>query len=175
MFPEDVLSLDYANLDSMSENFTAQYYMTYFLTSPEHFYCARKFHSEDLSDSVLIYTKPVVGYIFGRLEMKRKRCLHLSAISVAPLCRKYKVGSELMKLFEYNGNWSDAYFIDLFVRNSNKIAMAFYQKLGYSFYRRVFSYYSSPKEDAHDMRKSLNLDANKEMELKGIDVRAEEL
>jgi N-terminal acetyltransferase B complex catalytic subunit len=35
------------------------------------------------------------------------------------------------------------YFVDLFVRASNKVAIEMYEKLGYSIYRTVNKYYSS--------------------------------
>ena len=56
----------------------------------------------------------------------------------------------------------NCYFVDLFVRVSNKIAISFYKKLGYSVYRTVLQYYSGEKdEDAYDMRKALTMDVNK--------------
>ena len=60
----------------------------------------------------------------------------------------------------------DAYFVDLFVRPSNKVAVGFYEKLGYKVYRSVYQYYSSnegPSEDAYDMRMSLPKDATGEL------------
>ena len=41
----------------------------------------------------------------------------------------------------------DAYFVDLFVRVSNAVAITMYEKFGYSVYRRVLEYYSG-EEDA---------------------------
>jgi N-terminal acetyltransferase B complex catalytic subunit len=42
-----------------------------------------------------------------------------------------------------------AYFVDLFVRVSNRVAVDMYKRLGYSVYRRVLEYYSGdPDEDA---------------------------
>lgn len=42
-----------------------------------------------------------------------------------------------------------SYFVDLFVRVSNKVAVDMYKQLGYSVYRRVLEYYSGdPDEDA---------------------------
>lgn len=38
--------------------------------------------------------------------------------------------------------------MDLFVRESNFTAIKMYKKFGYSVYRRVLDYYSSPAEDA---------------------------
>lgn len=46
----------------------------------------------------------------------------------------------------YNG-----YFVDLFVRESNKVAIAMYEGFGYTLYRRVLDYYSgSPGVDDED-------------------------
>ena len=55
----------------------------------------------------------------------------------------------------YNG-----YFVDLFVRVSNKLAQLMYQHLGYTVYRQVLGYYSG-EEDAYDMRKALPRDVPK--------------
>ena len=60
----------------------------------------------------------------------------------------------------------DAYFVDLFVRPSNKVAVGFYEKLGYRVYRTVTGYYSSndsASEDAYDMRVSLPKDETGEL------------
>ena len=51
----------------------------------------------------------------------------------------------------------DGYFVDLFVRVSNNVAVAMYKKLGYSVYRQIYGYYSG-EEDAYDMRKALPRD-----------------
>ncbi|CAN0410093.1 unnamed protein product, partial [Discosporangium mesarthrocarpum] len=42
----------------------------------------------------------------------------------------------------------NAYFVDLFVRVSNALALNMYQSFGYSVYRRVLGYYSG-EEDAY--------------------------
>ena len=56
-----------------------------------------------------------------------------------------------------------AYFVDLFVRASNSLAISMYEKFGYTTYRRVLGYYSGDDpEDAKDMRKALSRDPNKE-------------
>lgn len=57
-----------------------------------------------------------------------------------------------------------AYFVDLFVRVSNKVAINMYTKLGYIVYRTVLEYYAGPgdvDEDAYDMRKSMSRDEYK--------------
>lgn len=44
----------------------------------------------------------------------------------------------------------NAFFVDLFVRVSNKVAVSMYKKLGYIVYRTVLDYYSGdPDEDAY--------------------------
>ncbi|QQP55701.1 N-acetyltransferase 5 [Caligus rogercresseyi] len=55
------------------------------------------------------------------------------------------------------------YFVDLFVRVSNKVAINVYLNLGYCVYRMVLQYYSNEHfdEDAFDMRKSLSRDKDK--------------
>ena len=56
----------------------------------------------------------------------------------------------------------NCYFVDLFVRVSNSIAISFYTRLGYTVYRTVLQYYSGDTdEDAYDMRKALTIDVNK--------------
>lgn len=59
----------------------------------------------------------------------------------------------------------NAFFVDLFVRASNHLAIQMYQNFGYSTYRRVLGYYSGygdePSEDALDMRKALPRDVDK--------------
>lgn len=47
-------------------------------------------------------------------------------------------------------NRKRAYFVDLFVRKSNKIAINMYTNLGYIIYRTILEYYSGDKdEDAY--------------------------
>lgn len=51
------------------------------------------------------------------------------------------------------------YFVDLFVRVSNSVAINMYRLLGYTVYRTVLQYYSGEtEEDAYDMRKALSRD-----------------
>ena len=47
-------------------------------------------------------------------------------------------------------NRKQAYFVDLFVRVYNTVAINMYKNLGYIIYRTVLEYYSgSPDEDAY--------------------------
>ena len=54
----------------------------------------------------------------------------------------------------------NAYFVDLFVRISNNLAIFMYSHFGYTVYRQVLEYYSG-EEDAFDMRKALPRDKDK--------------
>ena len=86
---------------------------------------------------------------------------HVTAVTVAPEYRRLGLAGLLMNGLErsseqvYNAN-----FVDLFVRQSNSLAITMYEKLGYQTYRKVLDYYAG-EEDALDMRKSLQRDPGK--------------
>lgn len=73
-----------------------------------------------------------------------------------------------MSTLEYLSERRKCYFVDLFVRVSNTVAVQMYENLGYSIYRKIVGYYSGPpgtkadNEDAYDMRRALSLDKEKE-------------
>lgn len=53
--------------------------------------------------------------------------------------------SNVVKFFR-----KDAWFVDLYVRVSNTVAISMYKSLGYTVYRTVLEYYSGdPDEDAY--------------------------
>jgi N-terminal acetyltransferase B complex catalytic subunit len=90
---------------------------------------------------------------------------HITALTVAPHARRQGLARTLSESLERSGDEYDAWFVDLFVRKSNKIAQALYRGMGYSVYRRVLDYYSDDPtgasndgEDAYDMRKPLKRD-----------------
>ncbi|KAI5480304.1 hypothetical protein MNV49_001263 [Pseudohyphozyma bogoriensis] len=73
----------------------------------------------------------------------------------------------------YLSNWvmgktegrGQEWHVDLFVRESNDLAIGLYESLGYMIFRRVVGYYSGatprdPDEDGFDMRKPLKRDKN---------------
>ena len=90
---------------------------------------------------------------------------HITALTVAPHARRLGLARTLSQSLEHSGDEYDAWFVDLFVRKSNKVAQALYHGMGYSVYRRVLDYYSDDPtdetkdgEDAYDMRKPLKRD-----------------
>jgi ribosomal protein S18 acetylase RimI-like enzyme len=50
-----------------------------------------------------------------------------------------------MSGYRYNG-----FFVDLFVRASNRVAINMYEKFGYTVYRRVLEYYSGKNANEVD-------------------------
>jgi N-terminal acetyltransferase B complex catalytic subunit len=127
-----------------------------------------------------------MGYILGKAEGDEKLWHgHVTAVTVSPEFRRLGVAKKLMRELEevsqvvYNG-----FFVDLFVRASNSLAIQMYNRLGYVVYRRVLGYYSGAEEEdafgmepltppllssldlsitrLSDMRKALPRDVNKE-------------
>jgi len=94
---------------------------------------------------------------------------HITALTVAPHARRLGLARTLSSSLEQAGDEYDAWFVDLFVRKSNKIAQALYKGMGYSVFRVVEEYYSDDLggpdskggEDAYDMRKPLKRDVGK--------------
>lgn len=109
-----------------------------------------------------------MGYVLGKAEGEGTLWHgHVSAVTVAPEYRRLGLAKTLMDHFErISIDTYNAYFVDLFVRASNHLAIQMYEKFGYSTYRRVIGYYSGyadePPEDALDMRKALPRDTNKQ-------------
>ena len=66
-----------------------------------------------------------------------------------------------MKYLEDTTIRHNGFFVDLFVRKSNEVAIGMYQGMNYNIYRTVTNYYSGPEEDAYDMRKAMPRDVNK--------------
>ncbi len=87
---------------------------------------------------------------------------HVTAVTVAPEYRRLGIASKLMDYLEAVSEHAyNAFFVDLFVRVSNNLALLMYTALGYVVYRQVLDYYSG-EEDAFDMRKALPRDKHKE-------------
>lgn len=119
------------------ETYNMPFYLQYLSTWP--CYCTV---IEDPSNRLM-------GYILGKAEGDKKLWHgHVTAVTVSPEFRKLGVAKTLMSQLEkvsdkiYNG-----YFVDLFVRESNALAITMYKNLGYTIYRRVLGYYSG-EEDA---------------------------
>lgn len=75
---------------------------------------------------------------------------HVTALTVSPDYRRLGLAATLMNFLEDVSEKKQCYFVDLFVRVSNKIAINMYQNLGYIVYRTVLEYYAGDvDEDAY--------------------------
>ncbi|GMH82283.1 hypothetical protein TrVE_jg11833 [Triparma verrucosa] len=145
---DDLLIFNTTNLDPLTETYNLQFYLDYMSTWPEYFEVAKSCEGR------------VMGYAMGKSEGEGDLWHgHVTAVTVAPEFRRQGLAKCLMSSLEettaksYNG-----YFVDLFVRSSNKVAIGMYERMGYSVYRTVLKYYSDNDEDAYDMRKAMPRD-----------------
>ncbi|KAJ7736051.1 N-acetyltransferase [Mycena maculata] len=109
----------------------------------------------------------MMGYIFGKAEGPSHSWHgHITILTVAPPYRLLRLASTLIARLEAVSDEAyRALFVDLYVRCTNDVAIAMYERLGYSVYRRVREYYEDlgggrgrDEEDAFDMRKPLSRD-----------------
>ena len=147
---EDLLKFNNVNLDALTETYNMSFYYFYLSKFPEYF--KAEVHPSGR----------LMGYIMGKAEGEGSLWHgHVTAVTVAPEFRLRGLARKLMASLESTSeNVFDAFFVDLFVRVSNTVAITMYEKIGYSVYRRVIGYYAG-EEDAFDMRKALKRDTHK--------------
>lgn len=150
----DLFKFNNINLDNLTETFNMPFYLSYQSMWPEAFTVA------EAPD------KSLMGYMLAKAEGAGKNWhSHVSAVTVAPTYRRLGLAKSLMDDLErFSDEVYNAYFVDLFVRSSNALAIGMYEKFGYVKYRRVLGYYSGEEdsEDAWDMRKALRRDCKQE-------------
>ncbi|XP_011297987.1 N-alpha-acetyltransferase 20 [Fopius arisanus] len=148
----DLFKFNNVNLDPLTETYGLPFYMLYLAHWPEYVQVAESPSGE------------IMGYIMGKAEGRGNSWHgHVTALTVSPDYRRLGLAAKLMKYLEEVSEKKQAYFVDLFVRVSNKVAIQMYQQLGYIVYRTVLEYYSGdPDEDAYDMRKALSRDIFKQ-------------
>eukprot|EP01084_Bolivina_argentea_P035543 65915_1 len=147
---KDLLRFNNVNLDVLTETYNMNFYLSYMAKWPEYF---------------LVKNSPsdrMVGYVLGKAEGEGELWHgHVTAVTVAPDYRRLGVASQLMSCLEsISDEVHNCYFVDLFVRASNALAIQMYSKFGYSIYRRVLGYYCG-EEDGLDMRKAMSRDTEK--------------
>ncbi|KAJ9052885.1 N-alpha-acetyltransferase 20 [Entomophthora muscae] len=155
---DDLFKFNNINLDSLTETYNLSFYLMYMAQWPDLFYVAES------------PSKNLMGYMMGKAEGKGINWHgHVTAITVAPQYRRLGLANLLMvELESMSDKVYRGYFVDLFVRASNAVAIKMYQQMGYTTYRQVLGYYSScneedsNSEDAFDMRKALSRDVDKE-------------
>lgn len=149
----DLLKFNNVNLDPLTETYNMNFYLSYMAEWPESFLVAKAPSGN------------IMGYLLGKTEGEGQLWHgHVSAVTVSPQYRRLGLAKTLMESFEQNVcEAKSTYFVDLFVRKSNALAIKMYEHFGYSVYRRVLGYYSGElPEDALDMRKALSRDVKKQ-------------
>ncbi|NXJ69168.1 NAA20 acetyltransferase, partial [Rostratula benghalensis] len=161
------------NIDGLVLNSAPQYgipfYLQYLAHWPEYFIVAEAPGGELMGYSegataLMLCMFTVMGKAEGSVAREEWHG-HVTALSVAPEFRRLGLAAKLMELLEEISEKKGGFFVDLFVRVSNQVAVNMYKQLGYSVYRTVLEYYSAssgePDEDAYDMRKALSRDTEK--------------
>ncbi|XP_044730300.1 N-alpha-acetyltransferase 20 [Chrysoperla carnea] len=148
---DDLFKFNNLNFDPLTETYGLSFYMQYLAHWPEYFQVAEAPSGE------------IMGYIMGKAEGSGENWHgHVTALTVAPEFRRLGIAATLMSFLEELSEKKRAYFVDLFVRISNKVAIRMYINLGYIVYRVVLDYYAGdPDEDAYDMRKACSRDVEK--------------
>ncbi|NWR73711.1 NAA20 acetyltransferase, partial [Centropus unirufus] len=166
---DDLFRFNNINLDPLTETYGIPFYLQYLAHWPEYFIVAEAPGGELMGYSegaaalrLCMFT--VMGKAEGSVAREEWHG-HVTALSVAPEFRRLGLAAKLMELLEEISEKKGGFFVDLFVRVSNQVAVNMYKQLGYSVYRTVLEYYSAssgePDEDAYDMRKALSRDTEK--------------
>jgi N-terminal acetyltransferase B complex catalytic subunit len=149
----DAFKFNGVNLDLLTETYTMNFYAPYVFRWPDY---------QQLLEHP---TGRIMAYILGKAEGQKKLWHgHVTAVTVAPPYRRLRFASQLMALLEkISEDVYNCFFVDLFVRNSNVVAVDWYTQMGYIVYRTVLGYYSGPDgEDGLDMHKALRRDERRE-------------
>jgi N-terminal acetyltransferase B complex catalytic subunit len=106
----DLFSFNNVNLDVLTETFNMSFYLQYMSRWPELFTAA------------VAPDGTISGYMLGKSEgIGELWHGHVSAVTVAPLYRRLGLAKMLMEDLEStSANVYNAYFVDLFVRASNR-------------------------------------------------------
>ncbi|NXF32429.1 NAA20 acetyltransferase, partial [Nyctibius bracteatus] len=165
---DDLFRFNNINLDPLTETYGIPFYLQYLAHWPEYFIVAEAPGGELMGYSEFAALMLCIFTVMGKAEgsvAREEWHGHVTALSVAPEFRRLGLAAKLMELLEEISEKKGGFFVDLFVRVSNQVAVNMYKQLGYSVYRTVLEYYSAssgePDEDAYDMRKALSRDMEK--------------
>ncbi|KAG5646156.1 hypothetical protein DXG03_004209 [Asterophora parasitica] len=152
----DMFKFNNINLDIWTETYGIGFYLSYLSRWP------------DLCSVQEAPSGRMMGYVIGKAEGSSTEWHgHVTAITVAPEYRRLGLARKMMRLLELvSDEIYKGFFVDLYVRCANDLAINMYEGMGYSVYRRVREYYGSmgvgkgsrDEEDAFDMRKPLSRD-----------------
>ena len=87
----------------------------------------------------------LVGLVIGKAEGSGTDWHgHVTALSVAPEYRRLSLARKMINLLEMvSDEIYKGFFVDLYVRCANTVAIGMYEGFGYSVYRRVREYYGN--------------------------------
>lgn len=127
-----------------------------------NFYFQYMMRWPEYQQAVTLLNGTMMAYVLGKAEgTGREWHGHVSAVTVAPEYRRMGLASKLMDIVEtLSQDTHHCFFVDLFVRKSNTLAIVMYKRMGYIIYRTIINYYGG-NEDAYDMRKGLARDETK--------------
>ncbi|KAF7337829.1 N-acetyltransferase [Mycena venus] len=149
------------NLDVWTETYGLSFYLNYLATWPD--LCYVQAAPQWASNGIYSFNILPVGNVDGKNG-------HVTALTVAPEYRRLGIARKLTALLEFvSDTVYHAFFVDLFVRCKNDVAIEMYEGMGYSVWRRIRQYYGSlgigirgrDEEDAFDMRKPLSRDSSR--------------
>jgi N-terminal acetyltransferase B complex catalytic subunit len=165
----DLLQLNRINLDPLTENFNAGFYLEYLTQWPSLCFLSSEPSNSSAGNN---NNNNFSGYMLGKTEGKGPLWhTHITAVTVNPHYRRIGLASYLCSNLEYitDNKPHQTQFIDLFVKVTNTLAIQLYEKLGYSVYRRVVGYYGGEQDpyptastrnddtkDAFDMRRAMS-------------------
>ena len=139
----DLFKFNNINLDPLTETYSISSYLQYMAQWPSYF-AVQQNHDNTL-----------MAYVMGKAEGEGQLWHgHVTALTVAPEYRRMGLARSLMELLEeISVKFYDTYFVDLFVRKSNSLAINMYKNFGYSVYRTVLKYYTGlDEEDAYGIQ-----------------------
>ncbi|CCM02783.1 uncharacterized protein FIBRA_04892 [Fibroporia radiculosa] len=152
----DLFKFNHINLDLWTETYGISFYLNYLSRWP------------DLCSVQETPDGRMMGYMIAKAEGQATEWHgHITALSVAPEYRRLSLARKMIEQLEHVSDESyHGFFVDLYVRCTNIVAINMYEGFGYSVYRRVREYYGSlglgrnskDEEDAFDMRKPLSRD-----------------
>ncbi|KIM62042.1 hypothetical protein SCLCIDRAFT_843642 [Scleroderma citrinum Foug A] len=155
----DMFKFNNINLDIWTETYGINFYLDYLSRWPDLCYV-----QEAPSGRMM-------GYILGKAEGNATEWHgHITALTVAPEYRRLSLARNMVSRLELvSDQHYKGFFVDLYVRCNNALAISMYEGFGYSVFRRVREYYGSlgvgkggrDEEDAFDMRKPLSRDPSR--------------
>src|SRR6266536_1258203 len=139
--PNDLLRMNLTNLDALTENYNLSFYLEYLMKWPSLFnvveengqiigYSKYPFLST-LHYSAIYECRPLTSPVMGKLEEQPASMRvsphytpwhgHITVLTIAPQYRRLGLARRLTESLEKACDEQNAWFVDLFVRQSNKV------------------------------------------------------